>query len=182
MKPGLSCAFWRYLLRSAILICLGSVCVAVACRAGVFARSDSACLTECVCPRLRPAYSRLLARFARCAESSRSSKPTVCQFGVEPITFCVGGDDAESRQRKFTTILPTSNRQDLSDYKTFIRTMRAEPGRAGEPQGPMRVKTFPAFARQGTENDKHRVIQASLRRYSRPQSQVHTKINKSLSP
>jgi hypothetical protein len=34
-------------------------------RAGVFARGDSACLMESVCPKLGPAYFRLQARFAR---------------------------------------------------------------------------------------------------------------------
>ena len=52
-------------LRSASLICLGSVCVAVARRAGVFARADSACLMESVCPRLGPAHFRLQGCFAR---------------------------------------------------------------------------------------------------------------------
>jgi hypothetical protein len=58
--------------------------------------------------------------------------------------------------------------------------MSAERGRPGQPQGPMTVKTFPAFTRQGTENHKTRVIQASLRRYSRPRADVDAKLNKFL--
>src|ERR1017187_5103595 len=88
------------------------------------------------------------------------------------ISFRVGGDDAETLQREFATILPASNLQDLPDFKTYVRTMSAEPGRPSQPQGPMTVKTFPAFGRQGTENNKARVIQASLRRYSRPRTEV----------
>jgi hypothetical protein len=91
-----------------------------------------------------------------------------------------GGEDAQTLTREFATVLPASNLQDLPDYKTFIRTMSAERGRPGEPQGPIAVNTFPAFAPQDTENDKARVIQASLRRYSRPRAAVDAKLNKFL--
>ena len=64
------------------------------------------------------------------------------------IGFRVGGEDTQTPTPEFVTVLPASNLQDLPDYKTFIRTMSAEPGRPGQPQGPMTVKTFPAFARQ----------------------------------
>ncbi|SPE24536.1 hypothetical protein SBA2_20009 [Acidobacteriia bacterium SbA2] len=96
------------------------------------------------------------------------------------ISFRVGGEDAQTLTREFATVLPASNLQDLPDYKTFSRTMSAKPGRPGQHQGPMTVRTFPAFARQGTENDKTRVIQASLRRYSRPRAAVDAKLNKFL--
>ncbi len=96
------------------------------------------------------------------------------------ISFRVGGDDAQTLTREFATVLPASNLQDLPDYKTFIRTMSAEHGRPGQPQGPITVKTFPAFARQGTENDKARVIETSLQRYTRPRPAVEAKLNKFL--
>jgi len=94
------------------------------------------------------------------------------------ISFRVGGDDAETLRREFATILPASNLQDLPDYKTFVRTMSAEPGRPSQPQGPITVKTFPAFSRQGTENSKARVIRTSLRRYSRLRAHVDRKLQK----
>jgi hypothetical protein len=77
--------------------------------------------------------------------------------------------------------MPAPNLQHLADFKTFVRTMSAEPGRPAQPQGPITVKTFPAFAPQGTENDKARVIETSLRRYSRPRAAVEAKLNKFLS-
>jgi len=80
------------------------------------------------------------------------------------------------------TILPASNLQDLPDYKTFVRTMSAEPARPAQPQGPITVKTFPAFARQGSEDDKARVIETSLRRYSRSHAEVDISLNRFLSP
>ena len=58
-------------------------------------------------------------------------------------------------------------------------TAGAEPG---HPQAPVTVKTFPAFPRQGTENDKARVIEASLRHYSRPPAEVDASLNRFLSP
>jgi hypothetical protein len=110
----------------------------------------------------------------------RESIDAVFRNCATVISFRVGGEDAETLKREFATILPASNLQDLPDYKTFIRTMSAEPGRPGEPQGPMTVKTSPAFAPQGTENDKTRVIQASLRRYTRARAVVDAKLNKFL--
>ncbi len=100
---------------------------------------------------------------------------------VTVISFRVGSDDAQTLTREFATVLPASNLQDLPDYKTFVRTMSAEHGRPGQPHGPGTVKTFPAFAPPGTENDKARVIQASLRRYSPPRAEVDAKLNRSLS-
>jgi hypothetical protein len=80
------------------------------------------------------------------------------------LSFRIAGDDAKTLRREFATIQPASSFQDLSDYKTFARTMSAEPGRPGHPQGPITVKTFPAFGCQGTENHKARVSETSLRR------------------
>ena len=94
------------------------------------------------------------------------------------VAFRVGGEDAETLRREFATIMPASNLQDLADYKIFVRTMSAEPGRPGEPRGPITVKTFPAFTRQGTENDRARVIESSLRRYTRPRHAVDLKLEK----
>jgi len=78
----------RYVLRSASLICLGSVRVAVARRAGVFARADSACLMESVCPKLGPAYSRsrrvLLGTFN--GQGGIHKVPSPC---------CLSGSDAK---------------------------------------------------------------------------------------
>jgi hypothetical protein len=92
------------------------------------------------------------------------------------ISFRVSGNDAETLKREFSTVIPASALQDLSDFKTYVRTMTAEPNRPPIPYGPVSVKTFPAFQRQGTENDKARVIEASLRRYSRPRPDVEAKL------
>jgi hypothetical protein len=67
------------------------------------------------------------------------------------LGFRIVGDDAKTLTREFGTIQPASSFQDLSDYKTFVRTMTAEPGRPGHPQGPIAVKTFPAFGCQRTD-------------------------------
>jgi hypothetical protein len=91
------------------------------------------------------------------------------------ISFRVGGNDAETLQPEFATVIPASALQDLSDFKTYVRTMSAEPGRPAIPYGPVAVKAFPAFQRQGTENDKARVIETSLRRYTRPRAEVELK-------
>jgi hypothetical protein len=61
------------------------------------------------------------------------------------LGFRIGGDDAKTLRRELATMQPASSSQDLSDYNTFVRTMGAEPGRPGHPQGPITVKTFPAF-------------------------------------
>ena len=98
------------------------------------------------------------------------------------ITFRVGGEDAETLKREFATVMPASTLQELADFKTYVRTMSAEPGKPATPHGPVAVKTFPFFGRQGTENDKARVIETSLRRYSRPSAEVETKLSKFLSP
>lgn len=58
--------------------------------------------------------------------------------------------------------------QDFPAYKTFVRTMGAQLDRPGQ--------------RQGAENDKARLIQASLRRYSRPRPEVDAKLNNSCCP
>jgi hypothetical protein len=42
------------------------------------------------------------------------------------------------------------------------------------------VKAFPTFQRQGPENDKARLIEASLRRYSRARAEVEAQIEKFL--
>ncbi|MGD0007663.1 MAG: TraM recognition domain-containing protein [Terriglobia bacterium] len=96
------------------------------------------------------------------------------------ITFRVGGDDAETLKREFSTVIPASELQDLSDFRTCVRTMSAGPGRPPIPYGPVSVKTFPTFQCQGTENDKARVIEASLRPYSRPRAEVEAEIEKFL--
>lgn len=96
------------------------------------------------------------------------------------ISFRVGGEDAQTLTREFATVLPASNLQELADFKTYVRTMGAERGRPASPYGPVTVNTFPAFAPKGTENDKARVIQASLRRYTHPRAAVDAKLNKFL--
>jgi hypothetical protein len=58
VKLRLSRAFWRSLLRSAFLIRLGNVYVAMAPGAKGFARAGSGRLMESVSPRLGPAYFR----------------------------------------------------------------------------------------------------------------------------
>jgi len=98
------------------------------------------------------------------------------------LGFRIGGDDAKTLKREFATIQPASSFQDLSNSKTFVRTMSAEPGRPGHPQGPIALKTFPAFGCQGTENAKARVIETSLRRHSRPRAEVDASLNRFLSP
>ena len=98
------------------------------------------------------------------------------------LGFRIGGDDAKTLTRESATIQPASSFQDLSDYKTFVRTMSAEPGRPDHPQGPITVKTFPPFGCQGTENDKAPVIETSLRRNSRPRAEVDASLNRFLSP
>ena len=52
----------------------------------------------------------------------------------------------------------------------------AEPGRPAIPYGPVAVKAFLAFPRAGTENDKARVIETSLRRFSRPRAKADPKV------
>ena len=94
------------------------------------------------------------------------------------ISFRVGGNDAETLQREFATVIPATALQDLSDFKTYVRTMSAERGRPAIPYGPVAVRAFPAFQRRGTENDKNRVIETSLRRYTRPRAEVDLRLQK----
>lgn len=90
------------------------------------------------------------------------------------ISFRVGGEDAETLKREFATLLPASELQDLTEYKAYVRTMSAD--RPAMPSGPHLVTTFPPFRPEGTENQKERVIETSLRRWARPRADVEAQI------
>jgi hypothetical protein len=95
------------------------------------------------------------------------------------ISFRVGGEDAETLKREFATLLPASELQDLTEYKAYVRTMTSD--RPAMPTGPHLVTTFPPVAPEGIENEKQRVIDTSLHRWTRPRAEVNAALDKFLS-
>lgn len=92
------------------------------------------------------------------------------------ISFRAGGEDSETLKREFATLLPASELQDLTEYKAYIRTMTSD--RPAMPTGPHLVTTFPPVAPEGIENDKQRVIETSLRRWTRSRAEVEATLNR----
>jgi hypothetical protein len=96
------------------------------------------------------------------------------------ISFRVGGEDAETLKREFATLLPASELQDLPEYKAYVRTMTDE--RPAMPSGPDFITTFPPVAPGDIENEKERVIETSLRRWTRPRAEVEAALNRFFKP
>jgi hypothetical protein len=67
-------------------------------------------------------------------------------------------------------MLLASEFQDLPEYKAYVRTMTSD--RPAMPTGPHIVKLFPPLVAEGIENEKQRVIQTSLHRWTRSRAEV----------
>ncbi len=99
------------------------------------------------------------------------------------ISFRVGGEDAETLEREFATLIPASQLQELAEFKAYVRTMSVRTKDTPSiPSGPHEVRTFPPFSPgQGVAGKAH-VVRESLRRWARPRADVEARLNKFLSP
>jgi len=97
------------------------------------------------------------------------------------MSFRVSGDDALRLEREFALMLSARELQHLPDYKLYIRTLHALENITGDsPTDPLRVRAFAPFTKDGTENDRGKVIRASLVRYTRPRAEIEAALTKFL--
>ena len=97
------------------------------------------------------------------------------------ISFRVGGQDAETLEREFATLIPAFRLQELAEFKAYVRTMTTRTKDApSTPSGPDEIKTFPPFTPNRGDADSTRIVKESLRRWSRPRVDVEERLNKFL--
>jgi hypothetical protein len=106
------------------------------------------------------------------------------------VSFRVSGDDAQALAREFAAsgegprltdqmydvIVPTSELQNLPDFKLYLRTLLN-----GRPQEPFLVESFPPFEKSGGETSADCVIRTSACRFGRDRKDIEKALNRFLS-
>jgi Helicase HerA, central domain/TraM recognition site of TraD and TraG len=115
------------------------------------------------------------------AQLSKESSSAVFGNCATLVSFRVGALDAERLNEEFAAIFPSSNLQDLQDFKVYVRTLATDGAGVGHPSGPHLVSAYPPFARAARSAQPAKVTTASNERYTKDREVVEKRIKRFLS-
>jgi hypothetical protein len=114
------------------------------------------------------------------AQLSKESASAVFGNCATLVSFRVGALDAERLNEEFAAIFPSSNLQDLQDFKVYVRTLSTNDEGVGYPSGPHLVSPYPPFARVKRSAQAAKLFRTSSQRYTKDRDLVETKLRRFL--